>query len=75
MLPGTTQVVTPACINCGQTSTVKGLRVDDVARWLTGVHVQDVWPEMPPPQRELLITGTHPECWEAMFGSPEEIDA
>lgn len=41
-----------------------------VKRWQGGEYVQNVWPEMDVDQRELLITGTHPACWNAMF--PEE---
>ena len=57
---------TPPCIMCGEPSTLE-LDPAKVARWQGGEFIQNVWPEMPPPQRELLITGTHPACWDALF--------
>lgn len=31
--------------------------------------IQDIWPHIPPPMRELLISQTCPICWEAQFGT------
>ena len=44
---------------------------DKLARYKAGELVQRVWPEMSRDERELLITGTHPACWSAMFGGGE----
>jgi hypothetical protein len=33
-------------------------------------HVQDAFPYLSAGEREQIMTGTHPECWEKMF--PEE---
>lgn len=41
------------------------------AYFMQGALVQDAFPNLTPEQRELLITGTHPECWDAMMG-PEQ---
>ena len=30
--------------------------------------VQDVLPDVEPARRELLISGTHPDCWARAFG-------
>lgn len=59
------------CPECGRRSEVE---LDDVAYlvWMNGRHVQDAFPEMSLEQRELLITGTHPECWEKIFPPEEE---
>ncbi len=59
--------ITKPCIECGSTSVVT---LDDtkVARWEGGEHVQNVWPEKSPSERELLITGIHGKCWDRMFG-------
>lgn len=59
------------CIHCGKASIVS-LDVEKVIRWQGGAHVQTVWPEMTPEERELLVTGTHPECWDIMFPEEEE---
>lgn len=36
--------------------------------------IQDAFPEWSADKRELLITGTHPECWDAIFEDEEEDD-
>jgi hypothetical protein len=41
-------------------------------RWQKGQMVQDAFPRMSADQIELLVTGTHPKCWESIF--PEEED-
>jgi len=61
---------TNACIVCGQSSLLN-LDTDKLMRWKSGERVQTVWPEWSSDQRELLITGTHPKCWEQMFGGDE----
>ena len=57
---------TRKCILCNEASFIM---LDDTKclRWQGGERVQVVWPEMPPDERELLITGTHPQCWDEMF--------
>ena len=63
-------VRTLPCIMCGE---VTQLDLDDnkILRYQAGENVQAVWPEMPPGERELLITGTHPACWDEMFGGSD----
>ena len=34
--------------------------------------IQDALPEWSADKRELLITGTHPECWDAIFEDVDE---
>ncbi len=63
--------MTPLCIRCGQRSYVE-LDRDRLRCWQAGAHIQTVWPDKTPDERELLITGTHPECWDAMFPEEEE---
>lgn len=43
----------------------------DLERYRAGAKVQHAFPEMTAPMRELLISGTHPSCWEVLWG-PEE---
>ena len=62
-------VQTEPCLHCGKKSLVEVDR-DKLKRWQAGELIQKVWPEWTADQRELLITGTHSECWEKMF--PEE---
>lgn len=69
-----TFVVTPACMVCQQTSIVQMTDGQWEALKWGGRHVQEVFPDWSNDQRELLITGTHPDCWEAMFEGLEEED-
>ena len=56
-------------MECGQRSE---LDVNEAAHlaWRHGALIQDAFPGLSPDERELLMTGTHPACWDAMF--PEE---
>lgn len=63
--------VTNRCLFCGEFEALS-LDPELYARWQGGEHVQDVWPDWTKGQRELLITGTHPECWDKAFGPDEE---
>lgn len=54
------------CPVCHRPSTLE-LEPERVRRWLHGEHVQDVWPERTPDERELIVTGTHPACWDRLF--------
>lgn len=63
---------TPPCTMCDQISEVD-LDPAKVARWIQrGEKIQNVWPELSPDERELLMTGTHPACWTALWADTEE---
>jgi NOL1/NOP2/fmu family ribosome biogenesis protein len=62
----TVTLTTQACLYCGKTSEVE-LDLEKVRRWQAGEHVQNVWPEMTTDEREVLITGIHGPCWDAIF--------
>lgn len=40
----------------------------DVTRWQSGTLIQDAFPYLTPAERERLITGYCPECWDFIFG-------
>jgi hypothetical protein len=66
---GDTQMVTVVCrpcAVCGKQAEVS-MTADQFGRWLAGEHVQNVLPSMPAPERELLISGTHPACWNKLY--------
>lgn len=65
----TVRVTTPACRLCG-TPSVLHLRAMSVEKYRNGALVQDAFPDLSLDDRELLISGTHPECWNNLF--PEE---
>jgi hypothetical protein len=64
-------VTTPACQVCSKTSEFT-LDDEKVDRWKAGAYIQDVWPHMTMNDRELLISGTHPKCWEELFAEEDE---
>lgn len=59
-------VKTPRCIECGKTGEVAVHR-DSYFAWKNGALIQEVMPELSSDKREMLMTGTHPECWTKMF--------
>lgn len=36
--------------------------------WSAGSHIDDLIPETPDAEREVFISGTHPKCWDIIFG-------
>lgn len=65
------EIVTKQCQVCRK-SSVMTVDSDAYNRWKDGMLVQKAFPDMPAPEREMLITGTHPECWTKMFSSEED---
>lgn len=61
-----TRVETRRCGMCGYRGEVE-VPNSGLARWTSGTLIQDAFPDLSAPLREQLISGTHPECWEAMF--------
>lgn len=57
---------TPRCQMCRQSSNLV-LDERKVAAWQAGAHIQNVFPELTAAQRELIMTGTHPGCWDEMW--------
>jgi hypothetical protein len=73
-MSGTLIVTTKPCIKCGETSQIEILK-DSYVAWKAGEKVQHAFPTLTPDERELLMTGIHPKCWEEMFGKEEESDS
>jgi len=67
----TTLIKTKRCFVCGDEGYLE-LSKQGVARYERGAFVQDAFPELPAPVREQIITGTHPKCWDEMFGGFDE---
>ena len=61
---------TPSCFVCGRVSLIE-LPAAIAAALSAGAPVQVLLPGMPRPEREQLISGTHPTCWAAAFGDPD----
>lgn len=67
-------IYTNSCYHCGQENIIK-IDTQDYKLWkVNQTFVQLVFPELSNEQRELLISGTHPECWTEIFGNEDEED-
>lgn len=58
---------TRSCAHCGQTGELV-VRYRSIEFRDMGMSVQEAFWYLAAPQREQIISGTHPHCWEQMFG-------
>lgn len=66
------ELTSRACPECGERKTFD-VTQDQIDRFLGGEgYVQTIFPELSADDRERLMTGTCPKCWDAMF--PDEED-
>ena len=61
---------TKPCMHCGKTTVMK-LDRESVEAWKNGEFIQEAFPELNKGSRELIVSGIHPECWNAMFGDED----
>ena len=60
------------CPICGKYHSVF-VEKEDYHKWLEGnSHVQDVFPYLKAEDREILISGVCPKCWNNIFPEEEE---
>lgn len=65
-------VMTPNCPECRKPSRIT-LPREAFRLWMNGMLIQDAWPEGTADEREMLINGIHPDCFdEIMKGGDEE---
>lgn len=67
-------VATPVCIWCMQDGTIQMTATHfsaGASRYAHGAHIQDAFPYLSADEREQLLSGTHPSCWDAMFADAE----
>lgn len=62
---------TPPCMGCGMRSSV-AVKLAEFRRWKDGALIQHAFPSLSKDERELLQTGTHPQCWDELFNEEEE---
>jgi len=60
-----------SCFHCKKDNQIRISR-SDYNRRMRGDFAQDIWPNLSIDDRELIISGTHPECWQAIFGKDED---
>jgi hypothetical protein len=46
--------------------------LDAFTEWRAGAFIQQAWPEADAGTRELLISGTHPACWEELWKDDDD---
>lgn len=54
-------------MHCGSEGTMT-VWEDDYQRYLNGAYIQEAFPDLLAPAREQIQSGTHPHCWEQIFG-------
>lgn len=59
-----------SCPNCKQKQTIVVSR-DGYNRWKAGEFIQEALPKLTADQREALMTGICPKCWDEMFVEEE----
>ena len=65
--------VVTACPFCGHAHEVE-VNEMDYLDWQDGELAQNAFPYLSADEREMLISGICPTCWDEMFGSNEEPD-
>jgi hypothetical protein len=69
------QVKTKPCPVCGKSETLNLSPTEHEAylKWeRKELKVQQAFPNWTADQREMLMTGTHPACWDILFPPDEE---
>lgn len=64
-------VVCKPCIRCHKAEEVT-VDAGSLVFWKMGALIQDAFPELSPADRELLMTGIHPGCFQEIFAEEEE---
>jgi hypothetical protein len=69
-------VPTPQCPVCGRMGTVSVPieKLSEVAKWRLWQHrpIQEIVPSLSADEREMLMTGLHPECWTEVMGAEDD---
>jgi len=68
MFTATTVVAVP-CHFCQEVNEIENVPVQGFANWQRGELIQNALPELNTDQRELLISGICPKCWDERLGS------
>ena len=63
--------MTTYCVQCKQLKTIDCTE-EQYLRWKSGVKIQLAMPDIPPAERELLVSGICGECWRMIFRDGED---
>jgi len=66
-------IIVTTCPFCGKANFIE-VNEADYLDWSDGKLAQDAFPYLSADEREMLISGICPTCWDSMFGSDEEPD-
>jgi hypothetical protein len=64
-------IIVRGCPFCKKPSRVK-VSGEGLWKWEHGALVQNAFPDLDAGQREQVLTGIHPECWDKSFPLEEE---
>lgn len=64
------EVTTQSCMGCAKVEKLTIPKAEYDAWIVEGDYIQTALPDLTPEERELILTGIHPDCWDDMF--PEE---
>jgi hypothetical protein len=62
--------ITLNCFKCKELQTVIA-PINNYLEWQAGKYIQDAMPMLNVDQREMLLSGICPSCWDKLFGEPE----
>ena len=65
--------ITTRCPFCGETHEI-AVNENDYLDWQDGKLAQNAFPYLDADEREMLISGICPTCWDGMFETDEEED-
>ena len=70
-MPANLMFVPTTCPECHK-STEISVPIDGFTAWKQGQLIQHALPEIPAAQREQLITGICPPCWDKIFSDVDD---
>lgn len=59
------------CPLCGKITAIE-VNFEEFAAWKGGALIQDAMPHMSVDDREILMTGICPQCWDSQFGDEDD---
>jgi len=62
------------CPFCGKAHEIEVNEIDYLD-WQDGMLAQEAFPYLSADEREMLISGICPDCWNGMFGQEEDEDS
>ena len=74
LLDDSLKIIKNKCLHCGEDNNIY-VEPTDYLDWSTKARfVQSIWPTISAEEREIVISGTHPACWNEMWPDDEDED-